>query len=246
MIGYIVYAGTQSGQYTAEFNVGLGTSFLYGVVPDRAYYFTVASYAEGMRLGPLSGEVVGSAHATILLSNPGDQLGTTGSPTALQLSGIDSFGGAVTFSAAGQPPGLAVNSSTGLVAGTPATAGSYAVTVTASNGVSSVTQLFRWTILPPSADVTAPVVTITDPATLDRALTVSPAIAIGGVTADDNGVVQVMWSNDRGGSGIATGTNVWLAGVLLSSGRNDITITAVDQAGNRGVATISVYRQSLP
>jgi hypothetical protein len=243
-LGYIVYAGTQSGIYTAEFNVGTATSFVYGVVPNQQYFFAVAAYAEGMIVGPLSGEVVGSAHGVVLLSNPGDQLGTEGTPTELQLIGIDSFGGTVTFGAAGLPPGLNVNNSTGLVSGTPTTAGIYVVTATASDGVSTTSDTFTWTIVP-TDDITSPVVTVTLPAILDRILAATSSITIGGVAIDDHEIVEVTWGNSRGGSGVATGTDVWLAGVLLYSGRNDITIIAVDQAGNRGSTTISIHRQSL-
>src|SRR5687768_1653613 len=79
--GYIVYAGTQSGNYTSSFNVGPETSFTYRVLPEQQYFFAVASYAAGLTVGPVSAEVTGAAHAVALLSDPGDQVGTVGSPT---------------------------------------------------------------------------------------------------------------------------------------------------------------------
>ena len=90
-----------------------------------------------------------------------------------------------------------------------------------------------------------PVITITLPAISDRIRAEDRYIAIGGVAADDNRIVSVTWTNSRGGSGAATGTDVWLAGVVLHAGRNDITIAAIDQSGNRGVATVSIHRQLL-
>lgn len=245
VVGYIVYAGTQSREYTATFNVGKETSFTYGVVPDRQYFFAVAAYAAGMTVGPASDEVVGSVRTVSLLSDLGDQSATVGSPTDLQLLGMASGGRTVTFSTAGLPPGLSLNGTTGLVSGTPTTAGIYKVSATASDGVSTATQTFTWTIVPAPIDRTPPVVTITLPAIADRVLAEEHAIAVGGVAADDNRIVSVTWRNSRGGSGTATGTDVWLAGVVLHAGRNDITITAIDQSGNRGVATVSIHRQAL-
>jgi len=238
-----VYAGVQSGSYAQSFNVGAATSFTYGVVPDRQYFFAVASYAEGLIIGPLSAEVAGSAPATALLSSPGDQVAIVGSATELQLYGMDSSGGMVTFSAAGLPPGLYIDSSTGLVWGTPTTAGSYVVTVTATDGESTASQTITWTIVSAANDATPPVVTITLPSIADQAMVGDRFASIGGVATDDSGIVAVTWSNDRGGSGVATGTDVWLAGVPLYAGRNDITITAVDAAGNRGSASLSIHRQ---
>jgi hypothetical protein len=246
VVGYIVYAGTQSGAYTAEFNVGTATSFVYAVVPDQQYFFVVASYAEGMIVGPVSGEVVGSVSEASLLSNPGDQWGTEGSPTELQLIATDSFDRALIFSEAGLPPGLEVDSKTGLVSGTPTTAGDYIVTVSVSDGVSTTIQTFTWTIVPTPdpVDVSPPVVTITLPAISDRTVTTSPFVAVGGIATDDHGIVAVTWTNSRGGGGAATGTDAWLAGIVLSGGRNDITITAVDEAGNYGASVISIHRQT--
>lgn len=245
VVGYIVYAGTRSGQYSASFNVGAATSFTYGVVPEQQYFFAVASYAAGMIVGPVSREAAGSARTPAVLSNPVNQSATVGTFTRLQLFQSSSFAGTVAFSAAGLPPGLSVNSSTGLVSGTPTTAGTYVVVATASDAVSTVTQTFTWTILAAPKDDTPPVVTITLPLSRERALASPHSIAVGGVAADDDGIAAVTWTNSRGGSGTATGTDVWLAGVVLHEGRNNITITAIDQSGNRGTATFSIYRQRL-
>ncbi|MBI2489924.1 MAG: carboxypeptidase regulatory-like domain-containing protein [Planctomycetes bacterium] len=56
------------------------------------------------------------------------------------------------------------------------------------------------------------------------------------------GVVVVQtWSNDRGGSGTASGTTSWsVSGIALQSGTNVITVTARDAANNTGTDTITV------
>ena len=66
-------------------------------------------------------------------------------------------------------------------------------------------------------------------------------VDIGGTASDNIGVTQVAWSNDRGGSGVCTGTTTWSkAGIPLQSGQNIITVTARDAAGNKTDDTLTV------
>ncbi|MEK8049629.1 Ig-like domain-containing protein [Ideonella sp. DXS22W] len=61
----------------------------------------------------------------------------------------DADGDTLTYSATGLPPGLSLDAGTGLISGNTSTAGSYAVTVTASDGQGgSVSQSFQWTVAP--------------------------------------------------------------------------------------------------
>ena len=54
-------------------------------------------------------------------------------------------------------------------------------------------------------------------------------------------MTQVTWSNDRGGSGTATGTTSWcVSDIALSSGANVLTVTARDAAGNLGTDVLTV------
>jgi subtilase family serine protease len=89
----------------------------------------------------------GGTGNTVTVTNPGNQSGTVGTAASLQIQASDSGGAALTYSASGLPAGLAINSSTGLVSGTPTTAATYSVTVTAkdSTGASGSTS-FTWTI----------------------------------------------------------------------------------------------------
>jgi len=91
---------------------------------------------------------VGSAANTVTVTNPGTQTGTAGTAASLQLSASDSASGqTLSYSAAGLPAGLSISSSTGLISGTPTTANTYSVTVTATDttGASGSTT-FSWTI----------------------------------------------------------------------------------------------------
>src|SRR6202007_1783255 len=66
---------------------------------------------------------------------------------SLQIHATDSGGAALTYGATGLPAGLSINSSTGLISGTPPTLGSSNVTVTATDttGVSGSAS-FTWSI----------------------------------------------------------------------------------------------------
>ena len=241
VLGYVVYVGTSSGEYTTAFDVGSANWFVYDVVPEQSYFFAVASYAEGNLVGPLSPEVSASKHAGVVLSNPGDQIAILGEPAGLQLLGQGSWGVALTFSAEGVPPGLAVDPSNGVITGTPTVVGRYLVTVTASDGALSDSQSFTWTIVPPAVDVTAPAPTITDVGTPDPWAPYG-YVLITGTAVDDVDVNTVTWTNDRGGSGTAYGTDPWSALIMLEPGLNMITVTATDSAGNAGTAVIFLYR----
>ncbi len=56
------------------------------------------------------------------------------------------------------------------------------------------------------------------------------------------GVTQVTWTNDRGGSGSATGATAWaIPAVALQPGANVLTVTARDAAGNTSTDTLAVH-----
>src|SRR5262249_49752876 len=66
-------------------------------------------------------------------------------------------------------------------------------------------------------------------------------LSIAGNASDDVGVTQITWTNDRDGSGTATGTTNWsVSSVPLVQGVNVITVTARDAAGNMGSRTLTV------
>ncbi|HEU5425387.1 MAG TPA: cellulose-binding domain-containing protein [Actinocrinis sp.] len=92
--------------------------------------------------------VSSSGGNTVTVTNPGSQSGTVGTAvSALQLHATDSAAGqTLTYTATGLPTGLSISSS-GLISGTPSTAGTSSVAVTArdSTGASGSVS-FTWTI----------------------------------------------------------------------------------------------------
>ncbi len=85
---------------------------------------------------------------TVTVTNPGSQTATAGTAASVQIHASDSAPGqALSYSASGLPPGESISSSSGLISGTPTTAGTYSVTVTATDGTgASGSAAFTWTV----------------------------------------------------------------------------------------------------
>ncbi|WP_246005005.1 M4 family metallopeptidase [Nocardioides marmorisolisilvae] len=85
---------------------------------------------------------------TVTVANPGSRTGTVGTATSLQMTATDSQAGqTLTWSATGLPAGLSINASSGLISGTPTTAATNSVTVTAKDTTNAQgSTSFTWTI----------------------------------------------------------------------------------------------------
>jgi uncharacterized protein (TIGR03437 family) len=95
------------------------------------------------------------------------------------------------------------------------------------------------------ADLDSPALRVTAPATLS-VNTVEGNINVAGTATDNLRVASVSWRSNRGLSGTATGTTNWaITGLPLITGRNEITITAADDARNVSNAVVLVVN-SMP
>lgn len=239
--GYLVYVGTQSGVYGATYDVGNSTQFAYAnALAGQPYYFAVAAYYPGPVVGARSAEVTGSTNGAPVLLNPGHQTSLVGSPVSLQLVGSDPAGQPVTYGSTTLPPGLSLAPSTGLISGTPTTPGSFLVSAVVSDGVLSDVETFTWTITQHSTDTIAPLLSITTPTAHEDYAADTSFLLVGGTAFDNTGVTEVTWSTDRGASGVATGTENWIAGILIQRGPNIITVRARDAAGNTSSRILAV------
>jgi Peptidase A4 family/Putative Ig domain len=83
----------------------------------------------------------------VTVTSPGNQSTTAGVKASLQIHATSSLGEALSYAAVGLPPGLSINSSTGLITGTPTDTGTYSVAVAASDpGGHTGSASFTWTI----------------------------------------------------------------------------------------------------
>ena len=123
-----------------------------GYLPSSCWLIDVEAGFElwqgGAGLATKSFSVHVNTGNTVTVTSPGNQAGTVGTAASVQVHASDSASGqTLTYSASGLPPGVSVSSSTGLISGTPTTAGTYSVTVTARDGTgASGSETFTWTV----------------------------------------------------------------------------------------------------
>ncbi|MEY9878457.1 hypothetical protein ABH931_007985, partial [Streptacidiphilus sp. MAP12-33] len=127
-----------AGQAGGASNVAMGT----GTFTEQA------SWSNDTNACAISHPIVnhGGSGNTVTVTSPGNQSGTVGTAVSLQISGSDSGGASLTYSATGLPAGLSISSS-GLISGTPTTAGTSSVSVTATDSTgASGSASFTFTI----------------------------------------------------------------------------------------------------
>jgi hypothetical protein len=166
---YNVWEGAQSTWNTVSYTMTSGTTSVSnldvgqlaadainrGYMPSSCWLIDVEAGFElwqggaGLATNSFSVNMNGGGGGnTVTVTSPGNQTGTVGTAASVQVHASDSASGqTLTYSASGLPPGLSINSSTGLISGTPTTAGTYNVTVTARDGTgASGSAAFTWTI----------------------------------------------------------------------------------------------------
>ncbi|MFE9611547.1 M4 family metallopeptidase [Streptomyces sp. NPDC006012] len=133
---------TSSTNYAAARTAALNAATaLYGA--NSVQYAGVGNAFAGIGVGS---HITPPANG-VTVTNPGNQSSTVGTAVNLQISASSSNAGALTYSAAGLPAGLSINSSTGLVSGTPTTAGGNSTTVTVKDSTGATgTASFTWTV----------------------------------------------------------------------------------------------------
>ena len=86
---------------------------------------------------------------------------------------------------------------------------------------------------------------ITSPTSASTMDTPDTTVSLAGSANSDMGIFKVSWANDRGGKGVASGTDSWqTANINLELGENIITVTAEDTAGATSSRSIVVNREA--
>ncbi|WP_330347218.1 M4 family metallopeptidase [Streptomyces sp. NBC_00582] len=134
---YMTSSTNYAGARTAALNAATA---LYG--SSSTQYAGVGNAFAGINVG--SHITVPSTGVTV--TNPGSQSTTVGTAVSLQVSASSTNSGTLTYAASGLPTGLSI-SSTGLISGTPTTAGTYSTTVTVTDSTGATgTASFTWTV----------------------------------------------------------------------------------------------------
>jgi Bacterial Ig domain/Putative Ig domain len=155
--GYILSYGTQSGSHPTSIDVGNVITYQFFPPPGQRYYVVVQAYNSSGTRSPESAEVVLDLTTTNLpptFTQPANQSSLQNTAASLALIASDPEGTPITYNATGLPPGLSVNASTGIIAGTVTTTGTFTVTATASDGVLTTSRTFTWTVSAGTGSIT--------------------------------------------------------------------------------------------
>jgi hypothetical protein len=142
------YNGEENADECAWIRSGQGASA--NVAMGNGTYTEQSTWSNDTNRCDISHPIIGGGGGgnTVTVTNPGNQSGTVGVATSLPIHASDSASGqTLTYSATGLPAGLTINSSSGLISGTPTTAATYSVTAKASDTTGAFgTASFTWTI----------------------------------------------------------------------------------------------------
>jgi serine protease len=150
--GWIDSSGAENGDKCAWISSGQGAS--QNITLTTGTFAVQSTWANDFNSGSGGCEVShpivsnGGGGNTVTVTNPGNQTSTVGTSVSLQIHATDSASGqTLTYSATGLPGGLSINSSTGLISGTPTTAGTYTATITAKDTTGATgSAAFTWTV----------------------------------------------------------------------------------------------------
>src|SRR5207249_456758 len=146
-------------------SIAAATGVISGTLSNQAAnaspYTVTVSASDGHNTGSATFTWNVTDITTPTVTNPGSHTTNEGTTFLLAVSASDSDNDALTYSASNLPAGLTINPTTGVVSGTLAnqSAGTYTVTVRASDNFNTGSAAFSWTV----TDVTAP--TVTNPGT---------------------------------------------------------------------------------
>ena len=171
---------------------------------------------------------------SVTVADPGSQSSTSGTAiTPVDGSASDSSSTAtLTWSATGLPTGLAIDPATGTISGTPTTAGSSSVTVTATDDSGySGSASFAWTV--------TNTVTVADPGgQSDLSGTAITPVDVS--ASDSSSTATLTWS----ATGLPAGLSIdpasgAISGTPTTAGSSSVTVTAADDSGYSGSASFS-------
>lgn len=157
-----IYEVTTSGSLVRVINASVsGMSYISGLKMAPAsngsgmdYWIVDRAVDNGSNASENDGKLFevsigsGSTNSPPVVTNPGSKSNTVGDSVSYQISATDPNGDAITaYGASGLPTGLSVGTTSGLITGTTTTAGTFGVTITATDQRGATgSASFTWTV----------------------------------------------------------------------------------------------------
>ncbi|HEX4704783.1 MAG TPA: Ig domain-containing protein, partial [Pseudonocardiaceae bacterium] len=157
---------------------------------------------------------------TVTVTNPGNQTTTVGTAVSLQIHASDSASGqTLTYSATGLPAGLSINSSSGLISGTPSATGTSSVTVTAKDTTNATgSTSFTWTVNSAGGNT----VTVNNPG--NQTSTAGSAVSLQ-ITGSDSASGQTLTYSATGlPAGLSISSSGLISGTPSTAGTSSVTV----------------------
>ena len=171
-------------------------------------------------------------NAAPILTNIGAQTHRQGGSVSISPSATDANSGdTLTYSASGLPTGLSINTNTGAITGTPSASGAFTSTVTVSDGSSTDSESFTWTITANNAPVMSSIGN--QSGTIGTAISITPM-------ASDADSDSVTWSASNLPSGLSINTNNGaISGTPNTNQSLSTTVSIVDGYGGTDSETFT-------
>ncbi len=180
----------------------------------------VPSIAKIVRLGISS---VPNPAIVPTLTNPGAQTSEAGASVSLAVSASDPNGDALSYTAAGLPPGLSIGATSGVISGSPSAPGQYNAVVTVSDGINIASANFVWNVDAVNGVVIDPLPPVSS-AEAGSAATFT-ATTTGGTD------VRYRWNFGDGTGDTPWSTSATIEHTFANPGTYSITFSATDSSG---------------